>query len=90
LLKPPPGNGHASVEQVASEAKKYNVKRLILAHIGRPTIKAMDCGKHADFGEFGSEGDLYLISNRTISKRQDKTLRAGRMSSFSCIENTGY
>ena len=37
--------GHASVEQVASDAQKYRIKKLVFAHIGRPTIKAMDAGK---------------------------------------------
>jgi hypothetical protein len=62
--------GHASVEQVASEAQKYVVKRLIYAHIGRPTIKAIDEGKHAVFGEFGREGDLYVITKRSILRRK--------------------
>jgi hypothetical protein len=61
--------GHASVEQVASEAQKYDVKRLIYAHIGRPTIKAIDSGKHAAFGQFGREGNLYVITRKRVSKR---------------------
>ncbi len=61
--------GHASVEQVASAAQKYHVKRLIYAHIGRPTIRAIDDGKRPAFGEFGSEGDVYVITKKSISKR---------------------
>jgi len=61
--------GHASVEQVANGAKKYHVKRLVYAHIGRPTIRAIDEGKRPTFGEYGSEGDVYVITKKNISKR---------------------
>ncbi len=61
--------GHASVEQVANDAQKYRIRRLVYAHIGRPTIKAIDNGKRPAFGEFGSEGDVYLITKNTFSKR---------------------
>jgi hypothetical protein len=50
--------GHASVEEFASDAQKYAVKKLVYAHIGRPTIRSLDAGKHASFGEFGREGSL--------------------------------
>ena len=62
--------GHASVEQVASSAQNYSIKRLVYAHIGRPTIRAIDSGKHAVFGEFGREGDIYVITAKGISKRR--------------------
>ena len=51
--------GHASVEQVARDALKYKIKRLVFAHIGRPTIKAIDAGKLPAFGEFGVDGAVY-------------------------------
>lgn len=53
--------GHASVEQVASDAQKYKIKKLVFAHIGRPTIKAMDAGKLPVFGEFGKDGTVFKI-----------------------------
>lgn len=53
--------GHASVEQVARDALKYKVKRLVFAHIGRPTIRAMDAGKLPLFGEFGMDGAVYDV-----------------------------
>jgi len=34
---------------------------LILAHIGRPTIKAIDAGLCPPFGEFGEEGKVYVL-----------------------------
>jgi hypothetical protein len=62
--------GHASVEQVAREAVNHEIKRLVFAHIGRPTIRAIDAGKQAAFGEFGREADLYVITKRAISNRK--------------------
>jgi len=61
--------GHASVEQVAKEAEKNHVKRLVYAHIGRPTIKAIDCGWQLAFGELGTEGDVFIISRNGILSR---------------------
>jgi hypothetical protein len=61
--------GHAPVEQIARDAVKHEIKRLVFAHIGRPTIKALDAGKDVGFGEFGREGDLYVISRKRISRR---------------------
>lgn len=53
--------GHASVEQVARDAPKYKVKRLVFAHIGRPTIKAIDAGLRPEFGEYAADGDIYFL-----------------------------
>jgi hypothetical protein len=61
--------GHAPVERVARDAAKHEIKRLVFAHIGRPTIRAIDAGKAAAFGEFGTEGDLYVISRTGILRR---------------------
>jgi hypothetical protein len=61
--------GHAPVAQVARDAVKHEIKRLVFAHIGRPTIRAIDAGKHVGFGEFGRDGDLYVITNTGISRR---------------------
>ena len=71
--------GHACVEQVARDAPKYKVKRLVFAHIGRPTIKAMDAGERSMFGDFGAEGDVYSLRDqsnfvrRTSSKHRDRS-----------------
>jgi hypothetical protein len=54
--------GHASVEQVARDAIKYKVKRLVFAHIGRPTIRAIDSGLCPTFGDFGADGDVYRLT----------------------------
>ena len=53
--------GHASVEQVAQDALKYKIRRLVFAHIGRPTIKALDAGKQPAFGEFGKDRAVFKV-----------------------------
>jgi hypothetical protein len=54
--------GHASVADVAVRARAAHVRRLIFAHIGRPTIRAMDRGAVPPFGEFGHDGDVYYLN----------------------------
>lgn len=51
--------GHASALDVAAEARRRRVRRLVFAHIGRPTIRAIDAGERPPFGEFGSDGARY-------------------------------
>jgi hypothetical protein len=54
--------GHAAAIDVCRAAAAHGVRRLVLAHIGRPTIKAIDRGERPPFGEFGEEGAVYLLS----------------------------
>ena len=54
--------GHASVAQVAAEAARRGVRRLVYAHIGRPSLRAMDAGLQPPFGEWGAEGRTYTIA----------------------------
>ncbi|MGP3983180.1 MBL fold metallo-hydrolase [Streptomyces sp. KR80] len=53
--------GHASVQQVADAAVRHGVRRLVYAHIGRPTIRAMDAGHKPMSGEWGVEGRTYTL-----------------------------
>jgi hypothetical protein len=53
--------GHAPVLEVAQQAQEGRVKRLVFAHIGRPTIRAIDAGMRTPFGEFGKDGAVYLL-----------------------------
>jgi hypothetical protein len=46
---------------VAREAQKREVRRLVFAHIGRSTIRAIDAGEIPPFGEFGVEGNVYVL-----------------------------
>jgi ribonuclease BN (tRNA processing enzyme) len=51
--------GHMPVLAVAEAAKRAGVKRLIYAHIGRPTVKAMLAGLQPSFGEFARDGQIF-------------------------------
>jgi hypothetical protein len=53
--------GHAAAIDVCHAAGALGVRRLVLAHIGRPTIRAIDQGQLPPFGEFGKEGAVYLL-----------------------------
>ena len=51
--------GHAPLLEVADAARANGVRRLVFAHIGRPTIRALDRGEHPPFGEIGVVGRVY-------------------------------
>jgi hypothetical protein len=53
--------GHAAALDVADEARRRGVRRLVFAHIGRPTIRAIDAGARPPFGEFGRDGARYRL-----------------------------
>jgi Beta-lactamase superfamily domain len=52
--------GHVAAVEMAEQARRRGVRRLVLAHIGRPTIRAMDAGKRPPFGTYGRDGAIYL------------------------------
>jgi len=54
--------GHASVAQVAAEAARRGVRRLVYADIGRPSLRTMDAGLQPPFGEWGAEGRTYTVA----------------------------
>ncbi len=56
--------GHLDAQSVAREALRHGVRRLVFAHIGRPTIRAMDRGDRAPFGEFGRDGQAFVLLRR--------------------------
>jgi hypothetical protein len=62
--------GHASVRQVARDAQEYRIKSLVFAHIGRPTIKALESGERPAFGEFGHDGEVYSLRKDGSFSRQ--------------------
>jgi hypothetical protein len=39
-----------------------NVARLVFAHVGKPTIHALDAGKSFPFGELGQERTTYELT----------------------------
>jgi hypothetical protein len=46
---------------VAQAARRHGVTQLVFAHIGRPTIRAIDRGELPPFGEWGVEGRTYRL-----------------------------
>ena len=59
--------GHASALNVAEQAARQGVQRLVFAHIGRPTIAALDAGHVPPFGEIGVEGATYTAGRSARS-----------------------
>jgi hypothetical protein len=57
--------GHAAALTVAEQAIRHGVRRLVFAHIGRPTIAALDAGQVPPFGEFGADCASYTRSPAT-------------------------
>jgi hypothetical protein len=55
--------GHAPVLEVAGQAVRHGVRRLVFAHIGRPTITALEKGLVPPFGEIGTEGATYTADH---------------------------
>lgn len=53
--------GHLDAMAVATEAKRRRIRRLVFAHIGRPTIRAIDAGEHPPFGEFARDGQVFVV-----------------------------
>lgn len=63
--------GHAAALDVAREAARRGVRRLVFAHIGRPTIRALDAGEAPPFGELGHDGRSYRVSLDPPAHRDD-------------------
>lgn len=51
--------GHLDLLAVAREARRHGVRRLVFAHIGRPTIRARDRGEEPPFGCFARDGQVF-------------------------------
>jgi hypothetical protein len=51
--------GHAPLLEVAEVARASGVRRLVFAHVGRPTLRALDRGDRPPFGEIGVVGRTY-------------------------------
>lgn len=54
--------GHMAALQVAAEARARQVSRLVFAHIGRPSLRAIDAGLPLPFGEWGRPGRTYQLA----------------------------
>jgi hypothetical protein len=56
--------GHAAVTDTAQQARRAGIKRLVFAHIGRPSIRARDAGLNPPYGEWGVQGRVYRLTVR--------------------------
>jgi hypothetical protein len=54
--------GHLDVCHVAEQARYHGIRRLVFAHIGRPTIRALDRGEPPSFGEFAHDGQVFVVT----------------------------
>jgi hypothetical protein len=76
--------GHASALEVSREARRRGVRRLVLAHLGRPTLRALDRGDRPPFGIAARDGQVFRLVGRRggvrpaspARRRQDPTARA--------------
>jgi hypothetical protein len=55
--------GHAAALDVARSARRAKVKQLVFAHVGRPTIRALERGETFSFGELGKENHVYRVAS---------------------------
>jgi hypothetical protein len=53
--------GHADVLTVARTARRCRVRRLVFAHIGRPTLRALAQGARPPFGECATDGQVFVV-----------------------------
>ncbi len=53
--------GHMAALQVAEQARQHEVGRLVFAHIGRPSLRAIDAQAVLPFGEWGQPGRTYRL-----------------------------
>jgi hypothetical protein len=56
--------GHMAALDVAEQARQGEVTRLVFAHIGRPSLRAIDAGYALPFGEWGQPGSTYQLPRR--------------------------
>jgi hypothetical protein len=54
-------DGQMSLGDIAAEAKRLQIRRLVFARLGDAAVTAMDEGKRPPFGEWGEEGRAYRL-----------------------------
>ncbi len=57
--------GHMAALHAAEQAREHRVARLVFAHIGRPSLRAIDAGCRLPFGEWGEPGRTYQLPPQT-------------------------
>ncbi len=61
--------GHLDAVSVQRAAQRAGVKRLVLAHIGRPTIRAIAGGWQPLFGELAHDGQIFRPRAHTCTHK---------------------
>jgi hypothetical protein len=56
--------GHMDVLATARQAKRFGVKRLVFAHLGRPTLRALSRRRQPPFGELAADGQSFQVARR--------------------------
>jgi SHS2 domain-containing protein len=82
--------GHAAAVDVARDARAAGVRRLIFAHIGRPTIRAIDAGGRLPFGELGIEGRAYLVRRPPGDRPGDRACCAASQAELEAPPEVGH
>jgi hypothetical protein len=59
--------GHACVLDVARQARARGIRRLVFAHLGRPTLRALDAGECPPFGEMGHDKQVFTVRGSDIA-----------------------
>ncbi|MBI2388734.1 MAG: hypothetical protein HYV09_03870 [Deltaproteobacteria bacterium] len=62
--------GHMPALEVARRAHAAGVDKLVLAHIGRPSIRARDAGETIEGVEWGSDGDTWIVTSRGVLRER--------------------
>ncbi|HTS79598.1 MAG TPA: hypothetical protein VMH40_03275 [Myxococcaceae bacterium] len=70
--------GHASIDEVCVAAARERVGRLVFAHLGRPTLAALDRGCRPPLGEIGREGRTYCPLSPGSPRRSPRPRPGGR------------
>jgi hypothetical protein len=55
--------GHMPVLAVAEAARRAGIRRLVFAHIGRPTLRALAEGHRPPFGEIAHDGQAFIVKS---------------------------
>lgn len=67
--------GHLDAISVERAARSGRVKRLVFAHIGRPTIRAIAGGWRPPFGELARDGQIFRPALRTKPRASASRIR---------------
>ena len=62
--------GHLDVLEVARAAQLHGIRWLVFAHIGRPTLRALDRGEQPPFGELARDGQVFAVRARERRSRR--------------------